>query len=142
MALLKIIYFSHGWHLAKFDQPLVSNAFEAWKDGPVLRTVYNCFRDSGSKMIEARATKFNPRTERYDRVPYHLSEEQEALVRDVFHAYAHLDAFQLSDLTHESGSPWHEVWNAPYDRLNIGMRIPNDAIRNYFLSTKYPRLIH
>ena len=44
MSLHKLIYVGHGWHLAANNQPLVQDAFEAWKYGPVLPTVYDAFK--------------------------------------------------------------------------------------------------
>jgi uncharacterized phage-associated protein len=136
MALLKIIYFAHGWHLAKFGRPLIRNPFEAWRDGPVVRAVYDCFRDSGTKVIDRRATKFNPVSERYEPVSYSLDQEQATLLRNVFGAYGHLEAFRLSNLTHEPGSPWDMVWNAPREKITLGMRISNEAIKKDFLLSR------
>jgi uncharacterized phage-associated protein len=138
MALLKIIYFAHGWHLAKFEGPLIRNAFEAWQEGPVVRVVYNCFRDAGTKSINSRATQFNPAVGRYETVSYTLGEEQAMLLRNIFGAYGHLNAFKLSDLTHEPGSPWDLVWNAPPEKITLGMRITNEAIRRHFLTSRPP----
>lgn len=136
MSLLKIIYFAHGWHLAKFGQPLIRNPFEAWHNGPVVRAVYDCFRRYGSKVIDGRATKFNPASEIYEPVTYKLDQDQATLLRNVFGAYGQMSAFQLSEMTHEIGSAWDLVWNAPRDAVNLGMRIPNDSIRLDFLRSR------
>jgi len=40
-SLLKILYFSHGWYLAKYDKNLIAHEFEAWQHGPVIRVVLN-----------------------------------------------------------------------------------------------------
>jgi uncharacterized phage-associated protein len=136
MSLLKIIYFAHAWHLAKFGEPLIRNPFEAWHNGPVVRAVYDCFRDYGPKVIDGRATKFNPLNEAYEPVGYRLNQKQAAILRNVFGAYGHINAFRLSDMTHEVGSPWDLVWNAPRDTVNLGMRISNDSIRLDFLSSR------
>ena len=138
MALLKIIYFAHGWHLAKFGTPLIRNGFEAWQEGPVIRAVYNCFRCSGPKIINNRATQFNPNFGRYEIVSYAIDGDQAELLRNVFSAYGNLNSFRLSDLTHEPGSPWDLVWNAPPQNITLGMRITNEAIRDHFLASRPP----
>ena len=138
MALLKIIYFAHGWHLAKFGSPLISNGFEAWQEGPVIRAVYNCFRCSGAKVISNRAARFNLDLGRYEIVSYLIDGDQAELLRNVFSAYGNLNAFKLSDLTHELGSPWDLVWNAPPQNITLGMRITNEAIRDHFLASRPP----
>jgi uncharacterized phage-associated protein len=142
MALLKIIYFAHGWYLAKFRRPLIRNDFEAWKDGPVVRAVYDCFRGFGAKPVSARAKRFDIATESYKVVPYELQPEERLLLEAVFGAYGHLNAFRLSDLTHEPGSPWDIVWNTDRKRVNLGMKIPNELIRDSFMNSRPPEPIH
>jgi uncharacterized phage-associated protein len=142
MALLKIIYFAHGWYLAEFGRPLIRNDFEAWKDGPVVRAVWDCFRNFGAMPIDGRAKKFNVMTETYQVVPYDLEPEERRLLEAVFGAYGHLDSFRLSDITHEAGSPWDIVWNRDRRRVNLGMRIPNELIRQAFMKSKPPEPVH
>ncbi|MGH6962497.1 MAG: Panacea domain-containing protein, partial [Dongiaceae bacterium] len=51
LTLMKVIYFAHGWHLARFGQPLVTNHFEAWERGPVVRVLYDEFKDRRARPI-------------------------------------------------------------------------------------------
>jgi uncharacterized phage-associated protein len=69
-------------------------------------------------------------------VSYRLDQKQAALLRNVFGAYGHLEAFRLSDITHEPGSPWDMVWNAPRDKINLGMRISDESIQRDFLRSR------
>jgi len=142
MALLKILYFAHGWHLAQTGSPLIRNEFEAWKHGPVVRVVYECFRDHGEDPINSRATRFEPQTGRREIVGYSFSDFESALIKDIFDAYGSLGALRLSDLTHEPGSPWDMIWNAPDGRVTLGMRIPNAAIREHFVELLAARSLH
>lgn len=142
MALLKILYFAHGWHLAQTGAPLIRNEFEAWKQGPVVRVVYESFREHGENPIDSRATRFNPETGMREVVGYSLSEFETAFLRDISDAYSRLDALRLSDLTHESGSPWDAIWNAPDGRVTLGMRIPNATIREHFVALLAARPLH
>ena len=59
MAVHKVMYYAHGWHLAKYDLPLIRQEFEAWKDGPVQRLVWDCLRSSGASPVKCRATRFD-----------------------------------------------------------------------------------
>ncbi|MFM9718924.1 Panacea domain-containing protein, partial [Streptomyces galilaeus] len=45
MTLLKVLYFAHAWHLAKYGKPLVAQPFEAWRHGPVNRVVYDQYKE-------------------------------------------------------------------------------------------------
>lgn len=132
MVLLKLIYFAHGWHLAKYEKPLIKNSFEAWKHGPVVRAVYECFDDLGDKPIKTRAKKFDPIKAEYFEATYNLNSEEQDLLRHVFEAYAHFHAFRLSDITHELDSPWQKIWNPEDSSSHPGMQISNDSIKAHF----------
>lgn len=136
MALLKILYFAHGWHLAKTGAPLVRNNFEAWQLGPVVRIVWECFRDQGDKPITSRATKFDPIAQTHVVAYCEPAEDEASLLRSAVRAYGWIDAMALSQMTHRTGSPWDRVWNAPDGRVVAGMRISNEAIRQHFLTSE------
>ncbi len=63
-----------------------------------------------------------------------LNEEDEIFVESVFIQYSVHSAFKLSDMTHETGSPWDKVWNSNVPIGRLGLRIKNEEIREYFLS--------
>jgi uncharacterized phage-associated protein len=142
MSLLKMIYLAHGWHLARYGRPLVKNAFEAWQHGPVVRAVYECFQDAGDKPIKTRATKFDPRTATRAPMDYALAQDEERFLKQIFDAYSHFHAFQLSDLTHEPGSPWDQLWNNVTGSTNPGMRISDEDIRAHFMRRHYLQREH
>ncbi len=143
MALLKLIYFAHGWRLAIYGQPLVKNHFEAWKHGPVVRAVYESFERSGGTPLTSRANKFDPVEGSQREATYNLSEEETVFLAQIFGSYGHLHAYRLSEVTHERGSPWDEVWQEDDpETINPGMRISNERIRNHFLSKKERTFSH
>ena len=133
MSLLKLIYFAHGWHLAKYDRPLVKNRFEAWKHGPVVRVVYDCFEEAGDRPIKERATRFDPISATRRLADYALDSDERRFLQQIFDAYAHLHAFRLSHLTHEPGSPWDQVWNGKDGSTNPGMRLTDESIQAHFM---------
>lgn len=136
MALHKIAYFAHGWRLAASSTGLIKQPFEAWKHGPVLSCVYQAFKDSGDKKITKRAMSFNPVTDVSTIATSTFSNEEISILRDVLLAYGRLNAIALSDITHERGGPWDQVWNAPRGKITLGMRISNTAIRDHFLTSQ------
>jgi uncharacterized phage-associated protein len=133
MPLLKLIYFAHGLYLAKFNRPLINNHFEAWQYGPVVRVVYESFPGVSDDPITIRASKFDPVTNTKSLANYRLSEAEREFLAQIFGAYAQLHAFKLSDITHEPGSPWDEIWERGDQEVNPGMRIDNESIRAHFL---------
>jgi len=139
MKLQKLCYVSHGWHLAMHDSPLIHDAVEAWKWGPVFRSLYREFRDCGSSPIEQRATAFDGATLE-DRVisigDYADSDEMNQFLEDVWRVYGKYTAGQLSDITHRDGTPWHQLYRQMGDRILPYSVIPNDTI-----ATHYKRLL-
>ncbi|MEC4591949.1 type II toxin-antitoxin system antitoxin SocA domain-containing protein [Nitrospirillum amazonense] len=136
MALHKVLYYAHGWHLADQGEPLVSGGFEAWKYGPVIRPVYNSFKNIGDNKIKGRATAIDLNTGEIFEPRCELTNNQSNLLSAVLGAYGHLHAYDLSRMTHQQDSPWDRVWNGG-DRISLGMRIPDDAIREHFVLIRH-----
>lgn len=40
MQLLKLVYYTQAWHLAWEGEPLFADRVEAWRDGPVVRSLW------------------------------------------------------------------------------------------------------
>ena len=117
MSLLKLIYFAHGWNLEMRKAPLISNGIQAWQYGPVIPEVYRAFRSQGIDVRQPLAS--NAAT---------VMPGDEILLEQIYAIYGVMSPFQLSDLTHEDGGPWHIAtqlrgWYAP---------IPDDLIRAHF----------
>src|SRR5437868_3452952 len=51
MKLQKMVYFANGYHMVKYNEPLIKESFEAWKFGPVVPTIYENFKLYGSHPI-------------------------------------------------------------------------------------------
>ena len=133
MSLLKILYFSQGWHLATLGTPLVAQPFEAWKYGPVVRVVYDQIREYGKKPISNKLKIFDIATADYVDASVILPDESSDVLFNTFLYYGKFHAYTLSDLTHERGSPWERVWNEADRRAIPGMIIPNEQIHSWFL---------
>ena len=134
MAVLKHIYFAHGWHLASRRLPLISNRIEAWEHGPVIRSVYDCFKSFGATPVTSRATVVDWESGEIVEARAAFSDETITLLRSTLTYYAGYGAFELSALTHEPGGPWDRVWNARDGKVRLNMEISNRAIHEYFLS--------
>jgi uncharacterized phage-associated protein len=142
MTLLKVLYFAHGWHLAKFEKPLIAQPFEAWKHGPVSRVVYEQFKGYKNKPLDKKAFSFDPRFMALTPTPYRFEVETTELLTSVFEYYTRFHAFVLSDLTHERGGPWYQIWQEAQNRAVPGMIIPNDLILDWFRSGKFAYSTH
>jgi uncharacterized phage-associated protein len=132
MEILKHIYFAHGWHLASRNEPLVTNRIEAWQYGPVIRIIYDCFKDFDSLPVTSRATVTDWETGEIVKAAGEFCEDTKALLKSTLVYYAGFGAFELSEMTHEHNGPWDRVWNARDGRVRMNMESSNQAIRDYF----------
>lgn len=132
MSVLKIIFYAHGWYLAEHDKPLFRQPVEAWKYGPVVKVVKDAFETFGKKPIKGYASRLDLESGELVEVPPILSDEDAVFVRSVVKNYSNFSAFELSDMTHEQGTPWDQVWNTTRTIGRLGLRIRNEDIRRYF----------
>lgn len=91
--LQKLLYYCQAWHLVRFNEPLFADEIQAWREGPVVRSIYAKHR--GAYAIS--------RWKAGDRTM--LSEEQLGVVEWVVAKYGRLSAESLSRMTH-SEAPW------------------------------------
>jgi uncharacterized phage-associated protein len=132
MVLYKLMYFAHGWYLSFFERPLVQQEFEAWKRGPVIKVVRDEFRMYRDDEITTRAHRLDIYTGIKSLVSSKLQEEDEMFILNVFDSYYHFGAWKLSEMTHETGSPWDKLWNSPNPVGRLALRIKNEEIKAHF----------
>ena len=120
LKVMKIIYIAHGWMLALYGKPLISEDIEAWQYGPVIPELYRELQQFGRSHI-------NSLPEEYD---IKLSDDEQSIVDQTFDGYASYTAGQLVALTHEKGTPWHTVTKGKHH--GPGIIIPNHLIEQYY----------
>ncbi|HEX8314816.1 MAG TPA: type II toxin-antitoxin system antitoxin SocA domain-containing protein [Flavisolibacter sp.] len=124
MKLQKMVFFAHGYHLAKYGEPLVSEKFEAWKFGPVVQDIYQTYKLYGSDPI--MDTYFLPKPPA-DARQKQLSEAALEAIEYTWKVTKPLSANQLSYWSHVDGSPWAAVYDPAKNSA-----IPNESIKEYF----------
>jgi uncharacterized phage-associated protein len=144
MKLLKLLYFAHGWHLAITDRPLIDDQVEAWPWGPVIPSVYHEFKRFGHTPIkDVRFQVVERQSDQPD--DYRLAtptfadveadadlDTAKAVLDRVWKIYGNLSARQLSDMTHQPGTPWRTIWDDMGPVKRRSKDIPDDLIRDYF----------
>ncbi len=128
MKLNKLVYIAHGWYLGLADRPLIGEAAQAWKYGPVIPSVYHRFKSYGG----AQVTSLEPAGDMIT-IPEVRDQELKEFLQRIWDVYGHLSGLQLSSLTHQEGTPWsvtrHKYGNG---RDNGGAMIPNDLIKQHY----------
>ena len=87
--------------LGIFWRGLIAEPGEAWRCGPVVPTVYHAYKSFRGDPIDV------PPADR----SADLDESQHELLGAVLRAYRGYSARELSAITHQPGTPWHEVYN-------------------------------
>lgn len=100
MKLQKIIYFIYKDYLQKNNVPLFSDRFEAWRYGPVVRSVYDEFKHFGAYSIKefAKDTAGNVYVLKMD--------GSTSFVRDIWNKYKYCNGIELSARTHQKDTAW------------------------------------
>lgn len=133
MKLQKLVYFAHGWYLAVKSGPLISEPVEAWKFGPVVRSVYREFSCFGKSNVDQLATELGLAETGVSGLAHDLVGDIEiAVVGRVWDVYSKFSAYELSNMTHAPGTPWHRTVGVYEGKLPTHLIIPNDQIRDYF----------
>jgi uncharacterized phage-associated protein len=127
MKLQKLMFFAHGWHLAVVGSPLASEGFDAWQYGPVNRPVYHEFKRFGANPItEYAKEQLTPEAEPASYVMNKSNKKAYDIIYGVWEKYSAFTAMQLSEMTHEEGTPWAVA-------RSQGMSgIPDHVISKYF----------
>ena len=132
LALQKLLYFAHALFLIERKEPLVSGYFEAWQYGPVHPTVYQSFKCAGDQPIAFRAMATHVLTgERTAIVP--IADPKIARhIQRIMMFYGGLTPGRLVEISHARGAPWDFVVENSRGTLSLGLRIPDDLIRERF----------
>lgn len=94
MKLQKLCYIAQGWSLALRQTPLFAADFEAWRNGPVSRTLFGSHK---GKFVVNSWPSGNEHA---------LTRDERIIVDAVLEHYDALSGLQLSELTHQPGTPW------------------------------------
>lgn len=146
MKIQKLVYYTHGWHLAIKGKPLIDEQVEAWPFGPVIPSLYYAFREFGSEVVLNPGVIYKalPSSTGDEDVEYveHIpslkdipkqAEFVDSLIKRIWHVYGGFTAIQLSNMTHEPGSPWYQIVTKYYGQPPRGTDIPQEVIRDYFV---------
>jgi uncharacterized phage-associated protein len=128
MKLQKLDFYAYGWWLAYNDRPLLAEQPQVWRHGPVFSSLYTALRPFGSAAI------VRPVGAPHSDPP--MIPDSDTAVLDwvdwIWSRYGHLNALQLSDMTHEVGTPWQLEAQARNYRVPNRHPIPDGTTQRYF----------
>jgi len=129
MKLQKLVYLCYGWWLVEHAEPIINEAPEVWRHGPVFSSLYDVFKGHGHRPITTMQRHFFSHAP--DRV-YDADHETHDLISWVWDRYGGYSQFALSDMTHQVGTPWYETAKERNFKVPKHLEISNDVIRTHF----------
>ena len=116
MSLEKWLYYAQAFHLVLRDEPLFSDALEAWKWGPVVPEVYHQYSGFGSGSIVVA----------HDAPLVELGQSMQTFLTQVVGFLCRHTSMNLSRATHLE-APWIDA----SDQQDV---MPQSAIKSFFRS--------
>ena len=128
MQLIKLVYIAHGWHLGYLDAPLINEQVQAWKYGPVIKSLYDRVKPYGRGAVQG-LLPVSPFPWMID-AP--LDDTTRSLLEAVWSNYAGYSGVQLSAMTHLDNTPWSIAWNQQGGRNMYFAPIDDSLIKQHY----------
>lgn len=119
LRLQKLVYYTQVWSMVLRNEPFFSESIEAWVHGPVVREVWQVYKDYGKRDIPAP-----------DSPPPTFAADDDDLLNCVWQRYGDLSATQLRDLTH-CEQPWLEARRGLSDQDPSSQTISLASMREF-----------
>ncbi len=120
MQILKLVYLCHGWMLGLYSKPLITQPVKAWRYGPVIEDVYHSLKVYRADEVDKSIVLGD--------VACDFDQREQRLIDEVYKAYSDWSGIELSNLTHQPGSPW----SVTVDAHGLDAVISNDLIEDYY----------
>lgn len=120
LKLQKLLYFVSGSYLVYSNgEALFKEEFRAWQFGPVVPEVYFEYKMHGGSPILPRYNE--------EQIEEQINDSDKKFIDEILDQVGKFSAWQLVQITHKEGAPWHEAY-----AREVRSKIPNDIIKNYF----------
>ncbi len=128
ISLQKILYFAQGFHLATSDKVLFSEQIFAWEFGPVVKQVYHTYKKYGNNFLYPHAYTHS----RSESILNNFSLQSKDLIDNVWNLFKDYAPFELVNMTHAIGSPWHDIYEKFEGRIPKDIEIDINKMNAYF----------
>lgn len=140
MKLQKLVYFAHGWHLGLHDEPLIEERVQAWRWGPVIPVLYHKFKHFGDGPIREKGSVFSHLTgtrlhflaPTIDAPTIDDDPDTCHFLDEIWNVYGDYTGIQLSNLTHDPGTPWTQTREKHKGQLPHNANIDDRLIHEYY----------
>ena len=142
----ELVYLANGEHIATKGEPLIDEQVEAWRYGPVIPSLHHAFHPPGDPPVDVPASYLIPPglgetspdaieevVPTIDTATAPDHDFVRALLDRVWQIYGRYTGIELSNMTHEPGSPWDQVNKKYGGHIPKHTDIPVELIRKHFL---------
>ncbi len=129
MQLLKLVYMAHGWYLGYTGQRLINEQVQAWRHGPVIKSLYDKIKHFGGGSVTGLVAD-NP----FGSLPAPVGPEAIPLLDGVWRNYSRFSGIELSELTHQRGTPWWTAWYDQGGQSQYFAPISDELIRSHYVA--------
>ena len=115
LKLQKLCYYAQGYSLALMSDPMFDEPIEAWEHGPVIRALWDTYKEYGPRPI--------PGPE------HHVEIEpwRTRLLDNVYKRFGWMSSWDLRNQTHYE-APWRDAWETGADHAEL----THDSLRDFF----------
>lgn len=124
LKIQKLLYYAQGYSLAKLGRPIFQDEISAFRNGPVVRSVWEKL-PNGKNQLKLN-TDFDFST---------FTLEESELLANVWATYGGYSGPDLVTKTHVDSSPWSKTWAA--SKTSNNDIILKDDIGQYFMGALY-----
>jgi len=104
LKMQKVLYYVYVWYLINTGRPCFTEKFQAWPNGPVIRSAYDALKVYGSSPIDVDYSEISCE-EDLQNLKENLGDVFIEIIDQVYENYGTKSPFELVALTHNE-SPW------------------------------------
>lgn len=132
LKLQKLTYFAQGWWLAIKGEDLIEERPQVWRYGPVFESLFRTLSGAGDQPIKQLAGTSPFGDVKAPTLEAPVFESQREMISWIWSEYGKLSGPQLSDLTHDVGTPWRKIAEERNFRVPLNFEIPREEDWGFF----------
>lgn len=129
LKLQKLLFYCQAYHLAKFEEPLFDEDFQAWVHGPVCRDIYDILK--GKSVLYSDVTYSEYDFDANIILKDVISSEQFGIINDVLNPLSGWSGSELETATH-SEQPWITARTGYAPNQNCEVVISKNEMRDFY----------
>ena len=115
LKLQKLCYYAQGYSLALMSEPMFDEPIEAWEHGPVVRVLWDTYKEHGSRPIPGPAHNIE------------IEPWRTRLLNEIDRRFGWMSSWDLRNQTHNE-APWRDAWETGVHNAELA----HDSMRDFF----------